>query len=59
MKVEEIREIAVAKNIKVGKLKKTELVRAIQHAEDHNRCFDTGSSDFCGQDTCLWREDCD
>ena len=59
MKVEEIKVIAAEIGIKPDKMKKTELVRAIQYAEDYNRCFDTGSSDFCGQDTCLWREDCD
>ena len=59
MKVEEIKVIAAEMGINSGKLKKTELVRAIQHAEDNNRCFDTGSSYFCGQDDCLWREDCD
>ena len=58
MKVEEIREIAAAKGIKAGKLKKVELVKAIQAAEGNNRCFDTGSADFCGQNTCLWRDDC-
>jgi hypothetical protein len=57
MKVEEIREIAAAKGIKAGKMKKAELVKAIQAAEGNNRCFDTGSADVCGQDTCLWRED--
>jgi lysyl-tRNA synthetase class II len=33
MKLEEIKEMAKQHNIKVGKLKKAELVRAIQDAE--------------------------
>jgi hypothetical protein len=58
MKLEEIKEIAKQHNIKVGKLKKTELVRAIQVAESNNVCFETGQASECGQTECLWRADC-
>ena len=58
MKLDEIKEIAKQHNIKVGKMKKAELVRAIQQAENNDVCFETGQSDTCGQDDCLWREDC-
>jgi hypothetical protein len=58
MKLEEIKEIAKQHNIKVGKLKKTELVRAIQVAENNNVCFETGQASECGQTECLWRADC-
>jgi hypothetical protein len=58
MKLEEIKEIAKQHSIKVGKMKKVELVRAIQEAEKNDICFETGTADSCGQDTCLWREDC-
>ena len=58
MKLDEIKEIAKLHNIKVGKMKKADLVRAIQQAENNNVCFETGQSESCGQDTCLWREDC-
>lgn len=59
MRLEEIREIARQHNIKAGRMKKGELVRAIQGAEGNSQCFDTGISATCGQDCCLWREDCD
>lgn len=59
MKLEEIKEIAKRHNIKAGKMKKAELVRAIQAAEANDQCFDTGMSAACGQHGCLWREDCD
>jgi len=59
MKLEEIKEIAKKHGIKAGKMKKAELVRAIQAAESNEQCFDTGASSACGQDSCLWREDCD
>lgn len=59
MKLEEIKAIAKQHNIKLGKLKKAELVRAIQLAEENAACFESGQSADCGQPACLWREDCD
>lgn len=58
MKLDEIKEIAKQRNIKAGKMKKAELVRAIQQAEENAVCFETGEAGACGQDSCLWREDC-
>ncbi len=58
MKVEEIREIARQRNIKTGKAKKAELVRSIQQTEGNEPCFERGQAKTCGQDACLWREDC-
>ena len=58
MKLAEIKEIAQQHEIKVGKLKKAELVRAIQLAEGNEVCFETGQATECGQAECLWRADC-
>lgn len=58
MKLEEIKEIAKQYNIKTGKAKKSDLVRTIQFNEGNEQCFDGGRATLCGQDTCLWREDC-
>ncbi|HIJ95974.1 MAG TPA: SAP domain-containing protein [Desulfuromonadales bacterium] len=58
MKLEEIKEIAKQHDIKVGKLKKAELIRAIQLTEDNIPCFETGQAAECAQDGCLWRPDC-
>jgi hypothetical protein len=58
VKVNEIKEIAKLQGIKAGRLTKTELIRAIQQAEGNFVCYDTNSSKTCGQDKCLWREDC-
>jgi hypothetical protein len=58
MKLDEIKEIAKRYEIKVGKLKKTELVHAIQAAEGNPVCFEAGQANECGQDECLWRADC-
>ncbi|MCL5024216.1 MAG: SAP domain-containing protein [Nitrospirae bacterium] len=58
MKMLEIREIAKRKGIEAGKLKKTELVRAIQKVEGYSECFATPYGHECNQPHCLWREDC-
>jgi hypothetical protein len=58
MKLDEIKEIAKQHNIKVGKMKKADLVRAIQQVEKNDLCFETGQAATCGQVACLWREDC-
>lgn len=58
MKLDEIREIAKRHDIKAGRLNKTDLVRAIQGAEHNMACFGTGRAGTCGQDACLWRQDC-
>lgn len=58
MRLEEIKEIAKQHGIKVGKLKKAELIRSIQQAEGNEACFDAGKVAVCGQDSCLWRSDC-
>lgn len=58
MKLEDIKTIAKDHGIKLGKMKKSELIRCIQLAEGNEQCFETGKADACGQEKCLWREDC-
>ena len=58
MKLEEIKEIAKKHGIKAGKMKKADLVRAIQLAEGSDVCFETGQASECDQAGCLWRIDC-
>jgi hypothetical protein len=58
MKLEEIKSIAHLHSIKLGKLKKGELVRAIQKAEWNEQCFEVGKLASCGQVGCSWREIC-
>ncbi len=59
MNMTAIKEIARQHGIKTSRLKKTDLVRAIQQAEGNPTCFCTAFSDQCGQTDCLWRADCD
>ncbi|MDU0458438.1 MAG: SAP domain-containing protein [Geobacteraceae bacterium] len=58
MRIDEIKEIARNRGVRTGKVKKSELVRAIQLAEGNRPCFDSDSSGECGQSDCLWRKDC-
>ncbi len=59
MKMDEIREIARQRGINPAKLKKADLIRAIQANEGNRECFTTGCKKECGQLHCLWRADCD
>lgn len=53
-----IKEVAKDRGVKAGRLKKVDLVREIQDAEGNPRCFCTSFVDQCGQEGCLWRDDC-
>jgi hypothetical protein len=57
MREQDIKEIARKMGVKSGKMKKVELIRAIQKAEGNIPCFATRGHE-CDQINCLWREDC-
>ena len=58
MTLKQIKEIAKQKNIKVGNMKKENIIRAIQRAEGNFVCFGTAAAGICVQMTCSWRDDC-
>ncbi len=58
MKLQEVKEIAQSRGIAPKKMSKVELTRAIQNQEGNHPCYDTGAAAHCGQNACLWREDC-
>ncbi len=58
MNMEQIKVIAKANNVKPGRMRKADLVRAIQTAEGNLPCFDTQTAERCSEQECLWREDC-
>lgn len=58
MKIDAIKEIAKQHQLKPGKAKKDELIRAIQQAEGNTACFGSNNANECEQLDCLWREDC-
>lgn len=59
MNVSEIRERG--RNLKVrgmSKLRKGEMIRAIQRAEENQDCFGSAWRFDCQQFNCCWRQDC-
>lgn len=58
MLVKEIKAIATKKGIKPGKLKKADLIRAIQEKEGNIPCFKSEQANNCEELGCLWRDDC-
>lgn len=59
MNMQQIKELANSRGLKAGKMKKGEMIRAIQTDEGNHPCFATGKAAECGQLNCLWREDCE
>jgi len=59
MNMAQIKAVAQDRGVKPGRMKKEDLVRAIQLQEGNPQCFNTNFSQECGQPECLWREDCD
>lgn len=57
MNLKQIKEIAKEKGVKVGNMKKEEIIRTIQRAEGNFDCFGTAAG-ICDQADCLWRNDC-
>ena len=57
MSMNDIKEKARNFGIDAGKMKKVELVRAIQKAEGYNACYGT-TNGTCTQTHCCWRSDC-
>jgi hypothetical protein len=58
MKIQEIQKIAKKMGINTYRMKKGDIVRAIQRAENNMDCFYTPRVEYCGELLCLWREDC-
>jgi hypothetical protein len=58
MKVDEIRSIAKAFGVNGAKMKKADLIRAIQRAEGNFECFGSAGGGDCDQAACRWRGDC-
>lgn len=58
MNMNEIKAVAKERGVNAGRLKKADLLRALQEGEGNVACFETGQAGACGQPHCLWREDC-
>ncbi|MFH1642135.1 MAG: SAP domain-containing protein [Nanoarchaeota archaeon] len=57
MKTNDVIKKAKKLGIKAGKMKKGDIVRAIQKAEGNFDCFESAIGD-CDQVCCTWRTDC-
>jgi len=55
----EIKQIAIEHGIRVGGVKKADIVRAIQSQEGNTPCFATGKAAECGQPHCKWAAACE
>ena len=58
MKLSDVRKIAEQLGLKTDKMKKAEIIVAIQIEEGNLPCFETWKATECGQENCLWRTDC-
>jgi len=57
MKLTEVKEIAKGMGISPKRMNKSQIIRQIQTQEGNSPCFDTSMRN-CGQEDCLWRDDC-
>lgn len=53
-----IREMAKGMGVNPQGMEKTDVILAIQRAENNVECYGTQRVDSCHEDACLWRKDC-
>lgn len=53
-----IRTMAKSMGINTYRMKKTDIIRAIQRKENNIDCYGTPRVEYCHESTCLWRDDC-
>jgi hypothetical protein len=59
MDLKKVKDIAKSKGVESGKMKKAEIIKAIQRTEGNFDCFGSASeSGYCDQQSCIWRKDC-
>jgi len=58
MTLKQVKEIAKEKGVRVGNMKKENIIRAIQRTEGNFDCFGSATAGVCDQLNCLWRDDC-
>ncbi len=50
--------MAKGMDIYTHRMKKTDIIRAIQRAENNIECYGTNRVDSCHEQSYLWRSDC-
>jgi len=58
MKFNDIRKMAKDLDIKTYRMKKSDMIRSIQRAENNPDCYGTRRVENCDEERCLWRSDC-
>jgi hypothetical protein len=58
MKFNEIQKMAKRMGVNTFKMKKTDMILAVQRAENNIECYGTRRVEYCQEFACLWREDC-
>jgi len=58
MRFQDIRKMAKDMDINTFGMKKTDVIRAIQEAENNIECYGTERVGSCDEQACLWRSDC-
>ncbi len=57
MNMKQVRKKAATMGLKVGNMKKADLIRTIQIEEGNTPCFQ-GMNSSCDQKDCCWKSDC-
>lgn len=57
MRMDEVREKAKKIGLKTSRMKKDDLIRAIQMAEGNFPCFGSAEN-YCDQAGCCWQDEC-
>ena len=58
MKFSDIQKYARILGVNSFGMKKIDLIKAIQKAENNIPCYGTTRVEHCGEMSCLWRSDC-
>lgn len=58
MNFNQLRKMAKARGINTYRMKKTDIIRAIQRAEQNIDCYGSERVTVCNEESCLWRGDC-
>ncbi len=58
MKFNDIRKMAKGMKINTYRMKKADIIHAIQNKENNIECYGTDRVTFCNEKSCIWRDDC-
>ena len=58
MHYNDVRKMAMDMGINTHRMKKQDVIQAIQRSENNIECFGTPRVEYCNEEICLWREDC-